>query len=237
MYIYYESIVLQTCLFGTTVFPTCFPVCDMFHTCELTGCDGKTFQLNLEIVWHHVDALCCSWNAMEPGWTKACPDKWVSHFGDWRRRGFQHIVWLVCWVGWNLVKLQQPASAHSVEFGELFPAAHTHVASHSRGVIAPQRTPSHSTHLLTDHRTPQKGSYTRKTCADSQKQFFSKNWPEELVLFFFLFGGQMLWNLIIWNMGEIVVFPAFWTVAHTIAFHEILILLTRGGYGNSRLLS
>ena len=95
MYIYYESIVLQTCLFGPIVFPTCFPVCDMFHTCELIGCDGKTFQLNLEIVWHHVDALCCSWNAMEPGWAKACPDKWVSHFGDWRRRGFQNIVWLV----------------------------------------------------------------------------------------------------------------------------------------------
>ena len=63
MYIYYESIVLQTCLFGPTVFPTCFPVYDVFHTCELTGWDGKTFQLNLEIVWHHVDALCCSWNA------------------------------------------------------------------------------------------------------------------------------------------------------------------------------
>ena len=40
------------------------------------------------------------------------------------------------------------------------------------GVIAPQRTPLHSTYLLTDHRTPQKGSYTRKTCADSQKHFF-----------------------------------------------------------------
>ena len=83
----------------------------MFHTCELTGCGGKTFQLNLEIVWHHVDALCCSWNAMEPGWAKACPDKWVSHFGDWSRRGFQNIVWLICWMGWNPVKLWQPASA------------------------------------------------------------------------------------------------------------------------------
>ena len=135
----------------------------------------------------------------------------------------------LCWI-WGIVA-QNPSLRG-------FPAAHTHVASHSRGVIAPQRTPSHSTHLLTDHRTPQKGSYTRKTCADSQKHFFfSKNWPEELFLFFFLFGGKMLWNLIIWNMGEIVVFPAFWTVAHTIAFHEILILLTCGGYGNSRLLS
>ena len=44
MYIYYESIVLQTCLFGPTVFPTCFPVCDMFYTCEMTGCDGKTLS-------------------------------------------------------------------------------------------------------------------------------------------------------------------------------------------------
>ena len=247
MYIYYESIVLQTCLFGPTVFPTCFPVCDMFHTCELTGCDGKTFQLNLEIVWHHVDALCCSWNAMEPGWAKACPVKWVSHFGDWRTRGFQSIVWLVCWVGWNLVKLQQPASARSVEFGELWPRIllsgdfrpRILMSHRTRGVSSHpmQRTPSHSTHLLTDHRTPQKGSYTTKTCADSQKMpktFFFRKIDLKI---FFLFGGKMLWNLIIWNMGEIVVFPAFWTVAHTIAFHEILILLTCAGYGNSRLLS
>ena len=194
MYIYYESIVLQTCLFGPTVFPTWFPVCDMFHTFEMTGCDGKTFQLNLEIVWHHVDALCCSWNAMEPGWAKACPDKWVSHFGDWRRRGFQNIVWLVCWVGWNPVKLTTTSIRSLCWIWGIvaqnpslrgFPAAHTHVASHSRGVIAPQRTPSHSTHLLTDHRTPQKGSYTRKTCADSQKHFFFEKLTWRVFFIFF----------------------------------------------------
>ena len=246
MYIYYESIVLQTCLFGPTVFPTCFPVCDMFHTCEMTGCDGKTFQLNLEIVWHHVDALCCSWNAMEPGWAKACPDKWVSHFGDWRRRGFQNIVWLVCWVGWNPVKLQQPASARSVEFGELWPRillsgdfrprilmSHRTrgVSSHHRG---PHRTPHTYSQIIVLHkrdRTPEKLAQTAKNI------FFFEKLTWRVFLIFFLFGGKMLWNLIIWNMGEIVVFPAFWAVAHTIAFHEILILLTCGGYGNSRLLS
>ena len=31
-------------------------------------------------------------------------------------------------------------------------------------------------------------------------------------------------HMIIWNMGEIVVFPAFWRVARTIVFHQILIL-------------
>ena len=193
MYIYYESIVLQTCLFGPTVFPTCFPVCDMFHACEMTGCDGKTFQLNLEIVWHHVDALCCSWNAMEPGWAKACPDKWVSHFGDWRRRGFQNIVWLVCWVGWNPVKLQQPASARSVEFGELWPRillsgdfrprilmSHRtrRVSSHHR---RPHRTPHTYSQIIVLHkrdRTPEKLAQTAKNI------FFSKNWPEEFCLFF-----------------------------------------------------
>ena len=187
-YLYHESIVLQTCLFAPIVFPTCFPVCDMFHTCELTGCGGKTFQLNLEIIWHHVDALCCSWNAMEPGWAKAYPDKWVSHFGDWRRSGFQNIVWLVCWMGWNPVKLPRcwiwgiVAQNPSLRG---FPAAHTHVASHSRGAIALQRTPSHSTCILTDLRTPLKASYTRKTSAYSQKTFF---WKMNLKMFFYVFS-------------------------------------------------
>ena len=191
MYIYYESIVLQTCLFGPTVFPTCFPVCDMFHTCEMTGCDGKTFQLNLEIVWHHVDALCCSWNAMEPGWANACPDKWVSHFGDWRRRGFQNIVWLVCWVGWNPVKLQQPASARSVEFGELWPRillsgdfrprilmSHRTrgVSSHHRG---PHRTPHTYSQIIVLHkrdRTPEKLAQTAKNIFPSSEVKCSGIW-------------------------------------------------------------
>ena len=244
MYIYYESIVLQTCLFGPTVFPTCFPVCDMFHTCELTGCDGKTFQLNLEIVWHHVDALCCSWNAMEPGWAKACPDKWVSHFGNWSRRGFQNIVWLICWMGWNPVKVQQPASA-LLNLGNCGPE------SFSQGISG--RAYSCRIALEGCHRTPEdpialhtpthrssystKGIVHQKNLRRQPKTFFFEKLTWRVFFIFFLFGGKMLWNLIIWNMGEIVVFPAFWTVAHTIAFHEILILLTRGGYGNSRLLS
>ena len=207
---------------------------------------GRPFQLNLEIVWHHVDALCCSWNAMEPGWAKACPDKWVSHFGDWRRRGFQNIVWLVCWVGWNPVKLQQLASARSVEFGKLWPRIPLSgdfrpriLMSHrTRGVSShhrePHRTPHTYSQIIVLHkrdRTPEKLAQTAKNI------FFKKLTWRVFFIFFSLFGGKMLWNLIIWNMGEIVVFPAFWAVAHTIAFHEILILLTCGGYGNSRLLS
>ena len=232
MYIYYESIVLQTCLFGPTVFPTCFPVCDMFHTCELTGCDGKTFQLNLEIVWHHVDALCCSWNAMEPGWAKACPDKWASHFEDWRRRGFQNIVWLVCWMGWNPVELQQPASV-LLNLGNCGPESFSRGISGRayscgialEGVIALQTTPSHSTHILTDHRTLLRGSYTRKSFAYSKELYWKKKWSwRGSFVFFPSFGGKILWNMIIWNMGEILVFPAFWRVAHTIVFHQILIL-------------
>ena len=45
----------------------------------------------------------------------------------------------------------------------------------------------------------------------------------------------MPWNMIMWNMREIVVFPAFWSVAHTIVFHQILLLYACGGYGNPRL--
>ena len=168
-------------------FPNLFPcVCDMFHTCELTGCGGKIFQLNLEIVWHHIDALCCSWHAIEPGWAKTCPDKWVSHFGDWRRKGFQNIVWLVCWMDWNPVNLQQPASIRSVEFGGLWSRIHLSgdfrprilmwhrtpgVSSHSRG---PHRTPHTSSQIFVlhkSHRIPEKPSHTTK------KHFFL-NEPE-----------------------------------------------------------
>ena len=201
----------------------------MFHTCELTGCGGKTFQLDLEIVWHHVDALCCSWNAMEPGWAKACPDRWVSHFGEWSRRGFQNIVWLVCWMGWNPVKLQQPASALLLNLGNCGPESFSQGISrraYSCGIALEgcHRTPEDpiALHIYSQifvlhkrHSIPEKPSHTAKN------SFFWKNEPEEV---FFLVGGKMLWNMIIWNMGEIVVFPAFWRVAHTIVFHQILIL-------------
>ena len=245
MYIYYESIVLQTCLFGPTVFPTCFPVCDMFHTCEMTGCDGKTFQLNLEIVWHHVDALCCSWNAMEPGWAKACPDKWVSHFGDWRRRGFQILFDL--FVEWAEILLnynnQHPLAL--LNLGNCGPESFSQGIS---GRAYSCRIALEGCHRTTEdpialhtptHRSSNstKGIVHQKNSRRQPKTFFFRKIDLKSFLFFFLFGGKMRWNLIIWNMGEIVVFPAIWAVAHTIAFHEILILLTCGGYGNSRLLS
>ena len=89
-------------------------------------------------------------------------------------------------------------------------------------------TPTHRSSYST------KGIVHQKNLRRQPKTFFFEKLTWRV---FFLFGGKMLWNLIIWNMGEIVVFPAFWAVAHTIAFHEILILLTCGGYGNSRLLS
>ena len=82
----------------------------------------------------------------------------------------------LCWI-WGIVA-QNPSLRG-------FPAAHTHVASHLRGVIAPQRTPSHSTYILTDLRTPLKASYTRKTDACSQKTFFFKMNLKRFFYFFF----------------------------------------------------
>ena len=56
-----------------------------------------------------------------------------------------------------------------------FPAAHTHVASHSRGVIAPQRTPSRSTYT---HRSSYstKGIVYQKNRRIQPKTFFFKKW-------------------------------------------------------------
>ena len=85
----------------------------------------------------------------------------------------------LCWI-WGIVA-QNPSLRG-------FPAAHTHVASHSGGVIAPQRTPSHSTYILTDLRTPLKASYTRKTDACSQKPFFLKKWTWRG---FFVFSSEV----------------------------------------------
>ena len=195
------------------------------------SCGGKTFQLNLEIVWHHVNALCCSWNAMEPEWAKACPDKWASHFEDWRRRGFQNIVWLVCWMGWNPVKLQQPASA-LLNLGNCGPGSFSQGISgraYSCGIALEgcHRSPEDSIALHTHtHRSSYstKGIVYQKNLPRQQRTILEeKNEPEE-VLFFSPFGDKNLWNMIIWNMGEIWVFPAFWRVAHTIVFHQILIL-------------
>ena len=248
MYIYYESIVLQTCLFGPTVFPNMFPC--VWHVSHL-WIDWLRWERPFSSIWKLFGTMSMPCVVPEMLWSlDELKRVLISEFPilrwDWRRRGFQNIVWLVCWVGWNPVKLQQPASARSVEFGELLPRIllsgdfrpRILMSHRTRGVSSHPRGPHCTPHTYSQIIcTPQKGSYTRKTCADSQKPFFLKKWTWRGLFYFFLFGGKMLWNMIIWNMGEIVVFPAFWTVAHTIAFHEILILLTRGGYGNSRLLS
>ena len=160
----------------------------MFHTCELTGCGGKAFQLHLEIVWHHVDALCCSWNAMEPGWAKACPEVGEGFkilcdlFAEWAEillnYNSQHP--LCCWI-WGIVA-QNP-------FLRGFPAAHTHVASHSRGVIALQRTPSHSTYTHRSSYSTKGIVYQKNRRIQPKNIFFEKM---NLKRFFFLFGGKML---------------------------------------------
>lgn len=98
--------------------------------------------------------LCYSWHAMDPGWVKTYLDKWISHFGDWKRRGFQNIVWFVCWMGWNPLKLSVLLNLGNYgpeSFSQEISVVYTHVASYSRGVIAFQRTPSHS---RGPHRTP-----------------------------------------------------------------------------------
>ena len=119
---------------------------------------------------------------------------------------------LCCWI-WGIVA-QNPSLRG-------FPAAHTHVASHSRGVTALQRTPSHSTYTHRSSYSTKGIVYQKNRRIQPKIVFFEKM---NLKRFFFLVGGKMLWNMIIWNMGEIVVFPAFWRVAHTIVFHQILIL-------------
>ena len=110
-------------------------------------------------------------------------NKWASHFEDWRRRGFQNIVWLVCWMGWNPVELQQPASV-LLNLGNCDPESFSRGISGRayscgialEGVIALQTTPSHSTHILTDHRTLLRGSYTRKSFAYSKELYWKKKW-------------------------------------------------------------
>ena len=106
-------------------------------------------------------------------------------------------------MGWNPVKLQQPASALLLNLGNCGPESFSQGISpprilmchRTRGVSSHSRGPHRTPHILTDLRTPQKAYYTRKTVAYSQKPFFWKNEPEEVFLFFF-FGGKMLGNMI-----------------------------------------
>ena len=80
---------------------------------------------------------------------------------------------LCCWI-WGIVA-QNPSLRG-------FPAAHTHVASHSRGVIGLQRTPSHSTYT---HRS----SYSTKGIVYQKNRriqpIFFFNEPEEVFFIFF----------------------------------------------------
>ena len=137
---------------------------------------------------------------------------------------FQNIVWLVCWMGWNPVKLPQPASA-LLNLGNCGPESFSQGISgraYSCGIALEgcHRTPEDpiALHIHT-HRSSYstKGIVYQKNLRIQPKTCFLKKWTCRCLFFyFFLFGGKMLWNMIIWNMGEIVVFPAFWRVAHTI---------------------
>ena len=105
------------------------------------------------------------------------------------------------------------------------------------------RVTSHSARILRNHRTRRAypeiivlGAHTLKSSYSTDESAYRKNRekkekkrkqkekePAEVVFSVF-FSAKKPWNLIIWNMGEIVVFPAFWAVAHTIAFHEIQVV-------------
>ena len=101
----------------------------------------------------------------------------------------------------------------------LISTAHTQKSTHSTGDIALRahtQKSSYSARILRNHRTRQMGAHTAKICKNRKKK------KKSLQSFFF--PAKKPWNLIIWNMGEIVVFPAFWAVAHTIAFHEIQVV-------------
>ena len=121
----------------------------------------------------------------------------------------------LCWI-WGIVA-QNPSlrgfSGRAYSCGIALERCHRT----PEGPHRPPHTYSQIFVLHKRHRIPKKPSQTAK------KHFFEKMNLKRF-FYFFLFGGKMLWNMIVWNMGEIVVFPAFWRVGHTIVFHEILIL-------------
>ena len=109
-----------------------------------------------------------------------------------------------CWI-WEIMA-QNPSF-------KKFPVVYTYVVSYSRGVIALQRTPSHSIHMLTDNRAPQRGSYTRNN-------YIGRNNESEEFFLVSSFGGNIFWNIIIWNMGKILIFLVFFSrIVYTIIFH------------------
>ena len=104
-------------------------------------------------------------------------------------------------------------------------------------ILRNQRTPrvtshsariSYSARILRNHRT--RRAYSEIIVLDRWERIPQKSEKKRKkekkknLQSFFFFSAKKPWNLIIWNMGEIVVFPAFWAVAHTIAFHEIQVV-------------
>ena len=174
----------------------------------------------------YVDALCCSAYALEPGWAQIISPRWIPNPDNLRRRGLSNIVWLLCsMTPWDYMS---PLFSIWGIWGNLgmlglISTAHTQKSTHSTGDIALRahiQKSSYSARILRNHRTRQMGAHTAKIGKNRKKRKKKKKEPAEV----FFFSAKKPWNLIIWNMGEIVVFPAFWAVAHTIAFHEIQVV-------------
>ena len=96
----------------------------------------------------------------------------------------------------------------------LISTAHTQKSTHSTGDIALRahiQKSSYSARILRNHRTRQMGAHTAKIGKNrkKKKKKEKKKEPAEVFFSFFSFSAKKPWNLIIWNMGEIVVFPAF----------------------------
>ena len=170
----------------------------------------------------YVDALCCSAYALEPGWAQIISPRWIPNPDNLRRRGLSNIVWLLCPMTWDYTS---PLFSIWGIWGNLgmlglISTAHTQKSTRSTGDIALRahtQKSSYSARILRNHRTRQMGAHTAKI---GKNRKTSEKEPAEV----FFFSAKKPWNLIIWNMGEIVVFPAFWAVAHTIAFHEIQVV-------------
>ena len=177
----------------------------------------------------YVDALCCSAYALEPGWAQIISPRWIPNPDNLRRRGLYQILfdYFVQWLEITCLLLFRSGECAGI-WGcwGLFPPR----------ILRNQRTPrvtSHSARILRNHRT--RRAYSEIIVLDrweripqKSEKIGKKEKKEKRTcrgfFFFFSFSAKKPWNLIIWNMGEIVVFPAFWAVAHTIAFHEIQVV-------------
>ena len=179
----------------------------------------------------YVDALCCSAYALEPGWAQIISPRWIPNPDNLRRRGLSNIVWRLCSMTWLHVSSFFDLG-NLGEFGDV--GAYFHRAySEINALHGWHRTPrayrtrrAYSEIIVLGAHT-QKSSYSTDGSAyrKNRKKKKKRKKKEPAEVFFSLFcSAKKPWNLIIWNMGEIVVFPAFWAVAHTIAFHEIQVV-------------